>query len=112
MSDSSYAWIIDQDTLPDPSFPEGTNCNARGVIGPRGANPEYVRLLQESESNGTAFRLCWDDCPPDHVAYYGRILWDPAEFEARLAPLDDFGMPNAGCVSIEYRNDRGQWRPI
>jgi hypothetical protein len=29
-----------------------------------------------------------------------------------FAPLDNFGAPNAGCTSIEYKNDAGVWETL
>ena len=44
----------------------------------------------------------------DHTIYYhGEIYGDYDGFE----PLDDFGMPNAGCTSIEY-NEKGEWKQL
>jgi hypothetical protein len=39
----------------------------------------------------------------DNILYYeGRILGNYRGFE----PLDDYGMPNAGCTKIKYRQGR------
>jgi hypothetical protein len=41
------------------------------------------------------------------VYYYGKIVGDGCEgFE----PLRDFGTPNAGCTSIQYKDDDGLWK--
>lgn len=55
----------------------------------------------ESDSVGSIrFRMLDDD---NEIYYEGRCT--PAtEFE----PLDDFGRANAGCTSIQYRED-GMW---
>lgn len=44
------------------------------------------------------FRLKDDD---GEVYYYGRCACDSS-----FSPLDDFGQPNAGATSIEYRNPK------
>ena len=44
------------------------------------------------------FRLLDDD----GVVYY-EGLSDDSDSEAAFAPLDDYGMPNAGCTSIQYK---------
>jgi hypothetical protein len=45
----------------------------------------------------------------DGKLYYAGTIWgDYDGFE----PLDDFGMPNAGCTSIEYKNDAGTWEVL
>jgi len=115
-----YAWIIDTDCAPDLSYPEGTNCNAKGRTGPRNADPEYLQLLQSSKDCGIEFRLCYDEDPrdPSYVAYYGRIFFGPDIAgiddlsEDAFAPLDGFGKPNAGCGTIEYRTAKGTWQAI
>lgn len=85
----AYCWIIDIDHDPDTAQPEGTNLNAKGVMG--GANADVTLLDGETER----FRLLDDD---GNVYYEGRIAGDYEGFE----PLYDFGMPNAGAVSIQY----------
>ena len=48
------------------------------------------------------FRMKDDD---GEICYYGRSSSDSS-----FAPLDDFGMPNAGCTMIEYYNtERKKW---
>lgn len=52
---------------------------------------------------GEQFRM-FDD---DGELYYSGTIWgDYDGFE----PLDDFGMPNAGCTGIQYKNDKGEWK--
>jgi hypothetical protein len=29
-----------------------------------------------------------------------------------FGPLDDLGTPDAGCVMIQYRNDKGDWETL
>ena len=67
-----------------------------GVQGPRGfvagiGLPHRFRLL---DSGGKV--------------YYHGICSEDGVF----APLDDFGMPNAGCTDIQYRNTAGQWEVL
>lgn len=51
------------------------------------------------------FRMKDDD---DEIYYYGRSSSDSS-----FAPLDDFGMPNAGCTSIEYYNaEHKKWEVL
>jgi hypothetical protein len=54
---------------------------------------------------GERFRMKDDD---GQVYYHGRIAGDYDGFE----PLDDFGAPNAGCTSIEYRGTNGGWEQL
>ena len=84
----------------------------RGTIGPRGASEADIARLRAGE--GVPFRLLDDD---REVYYYGRRLEtsdadadDPAESE--LAPLDNWGTPNAGAVIQEEKNSDGVWESI
>ena len=99
---ASYAWIITKDHLAEANIPEGTNSNAKGVIGPRNVTPEQVDRLHEGRI-GEAFRIYDDD---GELYYSGRIIGDYEGFE----PLDDFGATNAGATDIKYRNHTsGKW---
>lgn len=86
-------WIITEDLLPDPDAEPGTYGNAVGV---RSVN---YKEGQESELT-EEFRIKDDD---DVIYYYGKATPD-TDFD----PLDDFGMPNAGCTSIEYKDKATQ----
>lgn len=111
------AWIITKDKIADHedrmNYPEGgSNFHAVGMIGPRTASEEDVRRLRAGE--GIKFRLKDDD---GNVYYYGRRLEqsDADEFEfaeTELAPLDNFGSPNAGCTIQEEKNADGKWEAI
>ena len=46
----------------------------------------------------------------DGQVYYEGLCNDNNSQDA-FAPLDDFGMPNAGCTSIEYFNN-GSWEVL
>jgi hypothetical protein len=102
----TYAWIIDTDSQPDHSEAQGTNSNAVGMVGPKAAAPELVRRLKMGE--GHKFRLLDGD---DEVTYTGRFIGDERSQDA-FGPLDDFGMPNAGCTTIEYRNINGKFEAL
>jgi hypothetical protein len=108
------AWIITKDKITDGGT-EGTNLNARMLIGPGIATPgDKARLLT---GEGRRFRLLDDD---GEIYYYGRQLIESEcteEYEegmfggdSELAPLDDFGRPNAGCTQIEiYDPETKKW---
>lgn len=104
------AWIITKDLIKDETADEGTNLNAKGLIGPRSTSEADITRLQKGE--GTPFRLLDDDS----ILYYeGRWLEtaDCADYEAmELQPLDDFGTPNAGATQMQYRNKEGKWETI
>ena len=92
---NTYAWIIVKDNNADPSYEPPSNMNAVGMCGAHDCtmSPEEIK-------QGQKFRMSDDG---GNIYYYGFINGEDYEgFE----PLDDFGMPNAGCVSIEYRNPK------
>lgn len=80
---SKYVWVITDDYIDG-----GKDV---GLIGPHNADSNHV-----GKDEGQAFRMTDDD---GQVYYLGRIKGDYQGFE----PLQDFGMPNAGCTSIELR---------
>lgn len=101
----TYAWIIDRDHLDDP------DANDEGTAGPSGIDPALLARLDAGE--GLTFRMRDDD----GILYYtGRIVGvgdDPASLgEEAFAPLEDFGHPNAGAVTIEYRQASGRWEVL
>lgn len=89
-----YCWVIDHDFLSDvqPSSDVGT-------MGPMKARPELL------DGECETFRLLDDD---GNIYYEGRIAGEYDGFE----PLDDFGMPNAGCVTIQYLSKDGDWEVL
>lgn len=116
-----YAWIIDTDHLADTSEHEGTNGNAKGITGPRTAPDWMCEALKTGKSesdlrsNGEMSFPVWiypfEMSDDDGELYYsGRLMVtvssDGTE-EACYAPLGNFGMPNAGCVSITYPGHPG-----
>lgn len=86
---SAYAWMITRDILDD--IPAK-------VIGPGTAPVALVQRLTAGE--GQPFRLFDDD---GELYYEGRIIGEFDGFE----PLDDYGMPNAGCTSIQLQTEKG-----
>lgn len=94
------AWIIDRDIIADPDdrvlSKRGTNAYAVGVH-----SPDWSDRLDKLATE--RFRMLDDD----GNVYYGGRCTRETEFE----PLDDFGMPNAGCTTIEFR-EHGEWRVL
>jgi len=102
-----YGWIITKDHYPEGR--EGTNSNAKGMSGPSHIHAGMFERLQ-TEGQGEEFRMLDDD---GNLYYEGRLLGDPAAGVSGFEPLDDFGAPNAGCTSIQYRNaDTGKWETL
>ena len=86
----TYSWIITKDLI------DGEEVN---VIGPRNSTFDWTK----NPNAGEAFKMYDDD---KELYYLGRITGNYEGFE----PLDDFGMPNAGCTGIKYRDpNTGAW---
>lgn len=100
-----YAWLITVDHIATAGGRAGTNQNAVGVIGPSGCglDEEDIRFLLPAE-----FRMRDGD---GELYYEGLFVGDPTSSFA-FGPLDDYGTPNAGCTTIEYKNAAGEWRPL
>lgn len=102
---SSYAWKITRDHLAQGDDDEA------GTYGPSTISDEQVAQLDRGE--GLTFRMRDDD---GELYYTGRIVGvgdDPASLdEEAFSPLVDFGTPNAGAVTIEYRQASGQWEVL
>jgi hypothetical protein len=52
------------------------------------------------------FRMLDDD---GNIYFYGES--DDSASESAFAPLDDFGLPYAGCTEIQYL-ENGKWEPL
>jgi hypothetical protein len=101
-------WIITKDYIADPTAPKGTNANAVGIVGPRSAKLTAEQILNHPQ--GKRFRMRDDD---GELYYEGIMVVTPEDGdEAELRPLDDFGTPNAGATSIEYRQPDGSWQMV
>jgi len=79
-----YRWIITDDLT-------GPFRDAVGVEGPSSCDTNLV-------SNEARFEIFDDD---NHLCYIGKLFGDYDGFE----PLDDFGMPNAGCTAIKINGE-------
>ncbi len=91
MKSAPYRWTITKDRLADEEEPEGTCCNAKGMSGPYNASDDVT-------DNATHFSMYDDD---GNCYYEGTIYGDFEGFE----PLEDFGMPNAGCTAMKLNGD-------
>jgi hypothetical protein len=88
-------WIIDNDHLADLNARAPSN-NAKGMRGPYGYSGDGTELT-------CAFKMFDDD---------GELYYEGRSKEIGFEPLDDFGMPNAGCTYIQYKNKEGVWEAI
>lgn len=93
VSPSEYGWLITQDKLAEDLELED---NDTGIHGPRGCSKKLHDALLSGK--GHKFKMYDDD---DILYYKGLFIGDP-ESEDGFAPLDYFGMPNAGCTRIDY----------
>ena len=96
-----YAWLITKDHFYDPDQPKESGCRA-GWMGPSNVG---MTELEVREMRHEIFRMFDDD---GNLYYTGIICGRYEGFE----PLDDLGTPDAGCTSIEYMQDDGEWRAL
>ena len=110
-----YGWIITKDWL----AAEVDGDDEAGTLGPRDVHDSIVERLRRGE--GARFRMYDDD---GELYYEGRCIVEgdanevreSAEFpgvcdsltDEHLGPLNDFGTPNAGCVTIRYFTRHGR----
>jgi len=88
------AWYITEDAVDDGK--------AIGEWSARFQNPEN-RFEKCKEICNHKFRMLDDD----NMVYYVGYSNDSSSFQ----PLDDFGMPNAGCTDIQYL-ENGKWESL
>lgn len=100
-SETMYAWTIDREHISEPT--------AVGTVGPRNAPDALTAKLAAGE--GHRFKMFDDD---GGLYYEGRCISEDPEFggEEFFGPLNDFGMPNAGCTEIQYRSEKGDWETL
>lgn len=89
-----FKWIITQDLLCDSKDPDDVSAVGRGNHGGLVGTLPYE------------FRLRDDD---GLIYYYGRS--NDRESESAFTPLD-WSMGYAGCTSIEYKQDSGEWEQL
>lgn len=95
MSSYGYGWIITQDHI--------GRGEAVGVMG-----PQRVRYTaEEIKQSGEPFRLL----DADGTLYYEGVYLG-SDDETSFRPLDDYGMPAAGCTTIQFRGEDGSWADL
>ena len=92
---SVYHWIITTDHI--------DGGRSKGIRGPRGSRA----TVEDITAKGQPFRMHDDD----GELYYEGVYLGPDD-ESMFGPLDDFGTPNAGCTSIQFKNARGAWEKL
>lgn len=98
------AFAITKDYLPDPEAKPGTNSNAAGVFGPSTTKLTFDQIVNHKD--GQKFRML----DGDNELYYEGVFVGEDEFQ----PLDCFGTPNAGCMTIQYwqAGEGGGWKDL
>ncbi len=98
-------WTITIDNQADKGAKPGTNANAVGIVGPSGATMTHEEI--KTHPRRLTFRMLDDD---KEVYYCGYAVAEDA-LDDPFSPLDDFGMPNAGCTELQYLED-GAWKTL
>jgi hypothetical protein len=102
-SGTGYGWLITRDYMADGD--EGDPLEV-GTTGPS----RYSMTAAQIEEFGQEFKLVDDD---GNDVYHGKFALAPdCPGASGFEPLDDFGMPNAGCTEIHYRDTAGEWRRL
>jgi hypothetical protein len=98
-------WRITKDYLYDQGHDEDEKS---GVGQSNSRDPGKIDAIKKSKGKVKPFRLYDDD---GEVYYAGEMAMtdgsDPYEAENILSPLDNYGMPNAGCTEMKIRTDKG-----
>ena len=108
---SGYGWVITRDVLAnaartEPDHDPDDSIDDTGAYGPRDAKLTREQIIEY----GVKFQMLDDD---GELCYEGFIAW-AADYTngTGFEPLDDFGMPNAGCTEIRYKDTAGEWRRL
>ena len=98
-------WRITKDYLYDQGHDEDEKS---GVGQSNSRDPGKIDAIKKSKGKVKPFRLYDDD---GELYYAGEMAMtdgsDPYEAENILSPLDNYGMPNAGCTEMKIRTDKG-----
>lgn len=103
---ATYAWAITKDHMPQDDAKEGTNGNAKGIIGPRYGLPlSFDEIV--AHPKGQKFRMLNDD---GELCYSGVFVDENGRYDG-FQPKDDYGEGNAGCTEIQYL-EQGVWKTL
>ena len=97
----AYAWIITHDYIEDGEY------NAVGTTGPGTADEEMIKAVMVEGRHRIAFDM-YDDDGEKYYSGFFTMDDEHAHSEAMAGPLDDFGRPNAGAITVVYP-DRPDW---
>jgi hypothetical protein len=96
-----YGWVITKDHL-YPEAEEGVY-SGPGVMGPWNIAPQVERKLG-TPGQRFIFRM-YDDDGELYYTGYGAVPdgVEPGDEDFAFGPLDDYGTPNAGAVTIKWQ---------
>lgn len=95
--DASYGWVITKDHLAKKYKDIESEV---GTYGPSTITGAIEKALHAGK--GHKFKMYDDD---GELYYSGRIVIDgEPDYYELVAPLRDFGTPNAGAVRVDYKN--------
>jgi len=77
-----------------------------GVCGPSRCELTFEQIV--AHPNGVAFRMLDGDKVVCYEGMYVNVGGGGLGEQA-FSPLDDFGAPNAGCTTIQYKAARAAW---
>lgn len=97
----AYGWVITHDHIEDGEY------NQVGTAGPGTADEEMIEAVKTEGEHRIRFKMYDDD---GELYYEGFFTMDDenAYHDAPYGPVEDFGMPNAGVVRIDYP-DKPEW---
>jgi hypothetical protein len=105
-SGTGYGWLITRDVLAEEDARDGDlHLDDVGAYGPS----DVVLTREQVAEHGMDFRMFDDD---GTLYYEGKFALAPDCHASGFEPLDDFGMPNAGCTEIHYKDTAGEWRRL
>lgn len=104
---SGYCWNITADHVDEDAF--------KRTVGPWNGDESLLKLEPANKwgEAGTRQFKMYDD---DGNLYYEGIIGYTSEYADRaeslgFEPLDDYGMPNAGAVRIDYK-EGDEWKQL
>lgn len=101
------SWVITVDHIAIDGAPPGTNSNAVGITGPYNSSLETADEIR-NHPDRVHFKMYDDDNNLCYSGYY--VIGDDENW---FAPLDHYGMPNAGCSYMRIRDkETGKYEPV
>jgi len=99
VKEGKKGWIVNKDYT---EVYDGKTYSEVSITGPSGCELTEKELLK-----GHAFRMF----DVDNVLYYSGFFVGDKTSEDAFMPLENYGTPNAGCTSIQYKEGR-KWKTL